>query len=35
MSYGFTPVPAKDLGADVVLDSFAQLPDALRDLGLV
>ncbi|HYJ34751.1 MAG TPA: HAD-IA family hydrolase [Rhizomicrobium sp.] len=35
MSYGFTPVPAKDLGADVVLDSFAQLPDALRDLGLI
>jgi phosphoglycolate phosphatase len=34
MSYGFTPVPAKELGADVVLDSFAQLPDALRDLGL-
>jgi len=35
MSYGFTPVPAKDLGADVVLDSFAQLPDALRDLRLI
>jgi len=35
MSYGFTPVPAAALGADVVLDSFAQLPDALRDLGLV
>jgi len=34
MSYGFTPVPARELGADVVLDSFAQLPDALRDLGL-
>jgi len=28
-------VPAAALGADVVLDSFAQLPDALRDLGLV
>src|SRR3954463_10845041 len=35
MSHGFTPVPAKDLGADVVLDSFAQLPDALRDLRLL
>jgi len=34
MSYGFTPVPARELDADVVLDSFAQLPDALRDLGL-
>jgi phosphoglycolate phosphatase len=34
MSYGFTPVPARELGADVVLDNFAQLPDALRDLGL-
>ena len=32
MSYGFTPVPAAELGADVVLDDFAQLPDALRDL---
>jgi phosphoglycolate phosphatase len=35
MSYGFTPVPAKDLGADMVLDSFAHLPDALRDLRLL
>ncbi len=34
MSYGFTPVPAKDLGADLVLDEFAQLPAALRALGL-
>jgi len=34
MSYGFTPVPAKDLGADIVLDEFAQLPQALRDLRL-
>ena len=34
VSYGFTPVPAKDLGADVVIDDFAQLPQALRDLGL-
>ncbi len=35
MSYGFTPVPAAELGADVVLDSFAQIPDALRDLALL
>jgi len=35
MSYGFTPVPAKDLGADMVLDEFAQLPQALRDLRLL
>jgi len=35
MSYGFTPVPAKDLGADLVLDEFAQLPQALRELGLL
>jgi phosphoglycolate phosphatase len=32
MSYGFTPVPAAELGADMVLDDFAQLPDALRSL---
>jgi len=35
MSYGFTPVPAKDLGADRVLDEFAQLPQALRELRLL
>ena len=35
MSYGFTPVPAKDLGADLVLDDFAQLSHALRDLKLL
>ena len=35
MSYGFTPVPAADLGADMVLDEFAQLPQALRDLRLL
>lgn len=34
MSYGFTPVPASELGADVVLDDFAQLPAALARLGL-
>ena len=35
MSYGFTPVPAKDLGADLVLDDFAQLSQVLRDLKLI
>jgi hypothetical protein len=35
MSYGFTPVPAKELGADAVLDEFGQLPQALRDLRLL
>jgi phosphoglycolate phosphatase len=35
MSYGFTPVPAAELGADVVLDDFAQLPQALRSLRLL
>lgn len=35
MSYGFTPVPASELGADLVLDDFAQLPQALRDLNLL
>lgn len=35
MSYGFTPVPAAQLGADVVLDDFAQLPEALRQLKLL
>jgi phosphoglycolate phosphatase len=32
MSYGFTPVPARELGADVVLDQFRELPGALRRL---
>ena len=34
-SYGFTPVPAAELGADLVLDDFAELPEALRQLGLI
>jgi phosphoglycolate phosphatase len=34
MSYGFTPVPAAELGADMVLDAFADLPEALRKIGL-
>jgi phosphoglycolate phosphatase len=30
MSYGYTPEPASTLGADLVLDDFAALPEALR-----
>jgi phosphoglycolate phosphatase len=33
MSYGYTPVPAAELGGDLVLDDFAKLPGALKDLG--
>jgi phosphoglycolate phosphatase len=32
MSYGYTPVPARELGADMVLDDFTQLPEALARL---
>jgi phosphoglycolate phosphatase len=34
MSYGYTPVPAAQLGGDAVLDDFTQLPKALKRLGL-
>lgn len=34
-SYGFTPVPAAELGADLVLDDFAALPEALERLKLL
>jgi len=34
-SYGFTPVPAAELGADLVLDDFAELPGALERLKLL
>ncbi|HXR94814.1 MAG TPA: HAD-IA family hydrolase [Rhizomicrobium sp.] len=32
MSYGYTPVPAASLGADIVLDEFTSLPGALSRL---
>jgi hypothetical protein len=32
MSYGYTPVPAAELGADLVLDDFTRLPEALDKL---
>jgi phosphoglycolate phosphatase len=35
LSYGYTPVPAANLGADLVLDDFTQLPGALKSLGLL
>jgi len=34
-SHGYTPVPAASLGADLVLDDFASLPGALKDLELL
>jgi phosphoglycolate phosphatase len=35
MSYGYTPEPAATLGADIVLDNFAEVPAAaLRLLGI-
>ncbi|HKQ45799.1 MAG TPA: HAD-IA family hydrolase [Rhizomicrobium sp.] len=34
-THGYTHIAVSDLGADTVLDDFAQLPDALRDLGLL
>ncbi len=34
LSYGYTPVPARELGADAVLDDFRDLPAALKKLGL-
>jgi phosphoglycolate phosphatase len=34
MSYGFTPVPVSQLGADIVLDDFAGLPASLKQLGI-
>jgi phosphoglycolate phosphatase len=35
LSYGYTPIQAKDLGADIVLDDFAELPAALKTLGIL
>ena len=33
LSYGYTPEPAEGLGADMVLDHFSDLPDALAKLA--
>ncbi|HJR55132.1 MAG TPA: HAD-IA family hydrolase [Rhizomicrobium sp.] len=35
LSYGYTPIPAKDLGADLVIDDFSDLPQALKTLGIL
>ncbi|HEY2069898.1 MAG TPA: HAD-IA family hydrolase [Rhizomicrobium sp.] len=32
MSYGYTPEPARNLGADLVLDDFSEVPDAVKRL---
>ncbi|HTK79305.1 MAG TPA: phosphoglycolate phosphatase [Rhizomicrobium sp.] len=32
VSYGYTPEPAHTLGADIVVDSFADIPPAIRGL---
>ena len=32
VSYGYTLSPPQDLGADVLIDHFSELPDALRRL---
>jgi phosphoglycolate phosphatase len=34
VSFGYTPVPAQDLGADRVIDDMAELRAALAALGL-
>jgi phosphoglycolate phosphatase len=34
VSYGYTPEPASSLGADAVIDDFAEIPDAVARLGL-
>ena len=33
LSYGYTPVPAAELGADLVLDDFSHLPGVLGRFG--
>jgi phosphoglycolate phosphatase len=33
MSYGYPRMPLSQLGADIILDHFAELPDALRRLA--
>lgn len=32
LSYGYTPTPARELGADAVVDTFAEVPAAARKL---
>lgn len=35
VSFGYTTIPPKDLGADVLIDHFDELPGALGSLGFV
>jgi phosphoglycolate phosphatase len=35
VSFGYTPTPARELGADAVVDRLHELPDALRRIGVV
>ena len=32
MSYGYTPIPVRELGADAVVDDFAALPEIISNL---
>ena len=32
MAYGYSPIPPHDLGADAVIDDFAELPAAIERL---
>jgi phosphoglycolate phosphatase len=32
LSYGYTPTPVRELGADIVLDDFTEIPAAVRTL---
>jgi phosphoglycolate phosphatase len=34
LTYGYTPIPVEQMGADAVLDDFQDLPAALKALGL-
>jgi phosphoglycolate phosphatase len=33
VSFGYTPIPARELGADLVIDRMDELPAALAALG--
>jgi phosphoglycolate phosphatase len=35
VSFGYTPIAAKDLGADLVIDDFSDLPKALKTVGIL
>ena len=33
VSFGYTETPVRELGADIVIDHFDELEDALRKIG--